>query len=89
MSEKKKQVNFKFTEQEFTMYNTLMTAALVRVVLERAKTCEDPQELEDIFTNKEYIEGDFKDDISEWIDKMSNGYFSSELFKIEEEIDGE
>ena len=85
MGEKKKKIVFKFTEKELSMYNTTLMAALHMVYIRRLKDSNVPKEIIEYLMEPDYVRNQFQEDLDRESDRISEGNFSLELFKYEEE----
>ena len=79
-------INYKFSEEEFQMYNTLLISSLIKVFLVRLKKLKfitSGEEVKEIFSES-FVENDLEDQLSKWMDKTSEGAFNLDFFKIED-----
>ena len=78
----------KFSEEEFTMYNTIISAAITNTVVHilAEKDVLDVDDFRKIF-NLEFVEKEFKKRIEREIDIISNGTFTLEVFEYEEDVE--
>lgn len=79
--------NYKFSEEEFKMYNTLLISSLMKVFLVRLKEIElinSVGEAKQIF-DISFVENHLQDQLSKYMNEISEGAFDLDLFKIENE----
>lgn len=77
--------NYKFSEEEFKMYNTLLISSLMKVFLVRLKEIElinSKEEAKQIFTSS-FVD-DLQDQLSKYMNEISEGAFDLDFFKIED-----
>lgn len=74
--------NYKFSEEEFKMYNTLLISSLMKVFLVRLKEIElinSKEEVKQIFTSS-FVEDDLEDQLSKYMSEISEGAFDLDFF---------
>lgn len=79
--------NYKFSEEEFQMYNTLLISSLMKVFLVRLKEIElinSVGEAKQIF-DISFVENHLQEQLSKYMHEISEGAFDLDLFKIENE----
>ena len=67
--------NYKFSEEEFKMYNTLLISSLMKVFLVRLKEIElinSKEEAKQIFTSN-FVQDDLQDQLSKYMNEISEG----------------
>lgn len=77
--------NYKFSEEEFKMYNTLLISSLMKIFLVRLKEIElinSKEEAKQIFTSS-FVD-DLQDQLSKYMNEISEGAFDLDFFKIED-----
>lgn len=86
----KKITIFKFNEEEIAMYNSMMIGAMSKIMFNRMSEAGISYDkiITEIFPI-DYVRGDFQEDLDHEIDEATNGTFSMDLFKYEEEIEDE
>ena len=78
--------NYKFSEEEFKMYNTLLISSLMKVFLVRLKEIElinSKEEAKQIFTSN-FVQDDLEDQLSKYMSEISEGAFDLDFFKTED-----
>lgn len=78
--------NYKFSEEEFKMYNTLLISSLMKVFLVRLKEIElinSKEEAKQIFTSN-FVQDDLQDQLSKYMSEISEGAFDLDFFKSED-----
>ena len=81
---------FKFSKEELTMYNTLLTGAVIRVILdEMSSNGLDRSEISEKYLPVEYLKNHFQNDVEDAIDDLTGDSFDLSLFEYEEECEGE
>ena len=78
--------NYKFSEEEFKMYNTLLISSLMKVFLVRLKEIElinSKEEAKQIFTSS-FVQDDLQDQLSKYMSEISEGAFDLDFFKSED-----
>ena len=78
--------NYKFSEEEFKMYNTLLMSSLMKVFLVRLKEIElinSKEEAKQIFTSS-FVQDDLQDQLSKYMSEISEGAFDLDFFKSED-----
>ena len=81
---------FKFSKEELTMYNTLLTGAVIRVILdEMSNNGLDRSEIGEKYLPVEYLKNHFQNDVEDAIDDLTGDSFDLSLFEYEEECEGE
>ena len=78
--------NYKFSEEEFKMYNTLLISSLMKVFLVRLKEIElinSKEEAKQIFTSN-FVQDDLEDQLSKYMSEISEGAFNLDFFKSED-----
>ena len=78
--------NYKFSEEEFKMYNTLLISSLMKVFLVRLKEIElinSKEEAKQIFTSN-FVQDDLEDQLSKYMSEISEGAFDLDFFKIKD-----
>ena len=78
--------NYKFSEEEFKMYNTLLISSLMKVFLVRLKEIElinSKEEAKQIFTSN-FVQDDLEDQLSIYMNEISEGAFDLDFFKSED-----
>ena len=77
--------NYKFSEEEFKMYNTLLISSLMKVFLVRLKEIEliNSKEAKQIFTSN-FVQDDLQDQLSKYMNEISEGAFDLDFFKSED-----
>lgn len=78
--------NYKFSEEEFKMYNTLLISSLMKVFLVRLKEIElinSKEEAKQIFTSN-FVQDDLEDQLSKYMNEISEGAFDLDFFKTED-----
>ena len=78
--------NYKFSEEEFKMYNTLLISSLMKVFLVRLKEIElinSEEEAKQIFTIS-FVQDDLQDQLSKYMSEISEGAFDLDFFKLED-----
>lgn len=78
--------NYKFSEEEFKMYNTLLISSLMKVFLVRLKEIElinSKEEAKQIFTSS-FVQDDLEDQLSKYMSEISEGAFNLDFFKSED-----
>ena len=78
--------NYKFSEEEFKMYNTLLISSLMKVFLVRLKEIElinSKEEAKQIFTSN-FVQDDLEDQLSKYMSEISEGAFDLDFFKSED-----
>ena len=78
--------NYKFSEEEFKMYNTLLISSLMKVFLVRLKEIElinSKEEAKQIFTSN-FVQDDLQDQLSKYMNEISEGVFDLDFFKSED-----
>ena len=79
-------INYKFSEEEFKMYNTLLISSLMKVFLVRLKEIKlinSVEEAKQIFDTS-FVENHLQDELSKYMDEISEGAFDLDFFKIED-----
>ena len=79
-------INYKFSEEEFKMYNTLLISSLMKVFLVRLKEIElinSKEEAKQIFTSS-FVQDDLQDQLSKYMNETSEGAFDLDFFKSED-----
>ena len=79
-------INYKFSEEEFKMYNILLISSLMKVFLVRLKEIKlinSVGEAKQIF-NASFVENHFQDELSKYMNEISEGAFDLDFFKIED-----
>ena len=79
-------INYKFSEEEFKMYNTLLISSLMKVFLVRLKDLElinSREEAKQIFTTS-FVQNDLEDQLSKYMNEISEGGFDLDFFKTED-----
>lgn len=74
--------NYKFSEEEFKMYNTLLISSLMKVFLVRLKEIEfinSKEEAKQIFTSN-FVQDDLQDQLSKYMSEISEGAFDLDFF---------
>ena len=75
--------NYKFSEEEFKMYNTLLISSLMKVFLVRLKDVKlitSKEEAKQIFTSS-FVQDDLQDQLSKYMSEISEGAFDLDFFK--------
>ena len=78
--------NYKFSEEEFKMYNTLLISSLMKVFLVRLKEIKlinSVEEAKQIFTSS-FVQDDLQDQLSKYMSEISEGAFDLDFFKSED-----
>ena len=78
--------NYKFSEEEFKMYNTLLISSLMKVFLVRLKEIElinSKEEAKQIFTSS-FVQDDLQNQLSKYMNEISEEAFDLDLFKTED-----
>lgn len=78
--------NYKFSEEEFKMYNTLLISSLMKIFLVRLKEIEfinSKEEAKQIFTSN-FVQDDLQDQLSKYMSEISEGAFDLDFFKSED-----
>ena len=78
--------NYKFSEEEFKMYNTLLISSLMKVFLVRLKDVKlitSKEEAKQIFTSS-FVQDDLQDQLSKYMSEISEGAFDLDFFKSED-----
>ena len=78
--------NYKFSEEEFKMYNTLLISSLMKVFLVRLKEIElinSKEKAKQIFTSN-FVQDDLEDQLSKYMNEISEGTFDLDFFKLED-----
>ena len=78
--------NYKFSEEEFKMYNTLLISSLMKIFLVRLKDIKlitSKEEAKQIFTSS-FIQDDLQDQLSKYMSEISEGAFDLDFFKSED-----
>lgn len=78
--------NYKFSEEEFKMYNTLLISSLMKVFLVRLKEIElinSKEEAKQIFTSS-FVQDDLQDQLSKYMNEISEEAFDLDFFKTED-----
>ena len=78
--------NYKFSEEEFKMYNTLLISSLMKVFLVRLKEIKlinSKEEAKQIFTS-DFVQDDLQDQLSKYMSEISEGAFDLDFFKSED-----
>ena len=78
----------KFSEEEFTMYNTIVAAAITNTIVKilAEKNLLELEDFSKIF-NVDFVEREFKKRVEREIDNLSNGAFTLEVFEYEEDVE--
>ena len=86
---KKKIEIYKFTEEELSMYNSMMVGAMTRLMFNKMVEAgiDYDKIVEEIFPVEYLRNGSFEEDLDRETEIVSNGNFDMGLFKYEEEID--
>ena len=78
--------NYKFSEEEFKMYNTLLICSLMKIFLVRLKDIKlitSKEEAKQIFTSS-FVQDDLQDQLSKYMSEISEGAFDLDFFKTED-----
>ena len=78
--------NYKFSEEEFKMYNTLLICSLMKIFLVRLKDIKlitSKEEAKQIFTSS-FVQDDLQDQLSKYMSEISEGAFDLDFFKSED-----
>lgn len=78
--------NYKFSEEEFKMYNTLLISSLMKIFLVRLKDIKlisSKEEAKQIFTSS-FVQDDLQDQLSKYMSEISEGAFDLDFFKSED-----
>ena len=78
--------NYKFSEEEFKMYNTLLISSLMKVFLVRLKEIElinSVGEAKQIF-DISFVENHLQEQLSKYMNEISEGAFDLDFFKSED-----
>lgn len=78
--------NYKFSEEEFKMYNTLLISSLMKIFLVRLKDIKlitSKEEAKQIFTSS-FVQDDLQDQLSKYMSEISEGAFDLDFFKTED-----
>lgn len=78
--------NYKFSEEEFKMYNTLLISSLMKIFLVRLKDIKlinSKEEAKQIFTSS-FVQDDLQDQLSKYMNEISEGAFDLDFFKSED-----
>ena len=78
--------NYKFSEEEFQMYNTLLISSLMKVFLVRLKEIElinSVGEAKQIF-DISFVENHLQEQLSKYMNEISEGAFDLDFFKSED-----
>ena len=78
--------NYKFSEEEFKMYNTLLISSLMKIFLVRLKEIQlinSKEEAKQIFTSS-FVQDDLQDQLSKYMKEISEGAFDLDFFKTED-----
>ena len=78
--------NYKFSEKEFKMYNTLLISSLMKIFLVRLKDIKlisSKEEAKQIFTSS-FVQDDLQDQLSKYMSEISEGAFDLDFFKTED-----
>lgn len=78
----------KFSEKEFTMYNTIVAAAITNTIVKilSEKNLLELEDFSKIF-NIDFVEREFKKRVEREIDNISKGTFTLEVFEYEEDVE--
>lgn len=78
---------FKFTEEQLTMYNTLMSAALTNVFIERCvkSGLVTPTEFKEKIFTPDFVKNHLQDAVGDEMDDITNFSFDMKLFEFNEE----
>lgn len=81
-----KSFHYRFTEEELTMYNSIIVASVIRTIMSRAiDQGYDLEELKQKVLPPEFIQGEFSDKMKSQIQSISKGKFDMNLFIYEDD----
>lgn len=82
----KKDFHYRFTEEELTMYNSIIVAGVMRTMIRKAiDEGYDPEELHRKVFSPEFIKNGFDTELKFQVHDISKGKFDMDLFKYEDD----